>query len=457
MGKQTEEHKEAVISAPPALIEASWPPVRAILRVIFIVLIVIAALWILLKLTTVILLIVLSIFFAYLVSPLVEMLRRPLRIAGRRIVMPRVAAIALAYLIIFAGILAVIYFVVPQLVSQFPQFSEQAQSYGKIISGKTQQLNEYLTQHKMPGAMVDAINKAVPSILETIGASATFVLTSIAGWVVYVPWLILIPILSFFLLKDVDSFRRSALQMLPRGRWRWRGDEFFQDVNSTLAAYIRAQLTASLFIGSVCAGGFAVMGLPSPLVLGLIAGLFEFVPMLGPVLIAIIAALIAVFHSGVSSALIVLVFLGVLRIVQDYAIYPRLIGHGIHLHPLAIILAILCGEKLAGVAGVFLAIPVVAIVTVSYRHWMEHRGSEGLADLLEDDLNAVVDELAGITPRESEEPNDAPSSHPARMAGTTDTAPFETAPYPTSHTTPDEMARERPDLTTGELQLPVED
>ena len=66
------------------------------------------------------------------------------------------------------------------------------------------------------------------------------------SYLIYLPWLILIPILAFFLLKDAESFRRSALLMLPRGRWRWRGDEFFQDINSTLAAYIRAQLTACL-------------------------------------------------------------------------------------------------------------------------------------------------------------------------------------------------------------------
>jgi len=452
VGNQSNEPKEAVVIASPSLIESSWPPVRAILRVILITLAVVAVLWILLKLTTIILLIVLSIFFAYLVAPLVEVIRRPLKIAGRRFAIPRAGAIALAYLLILAGILAVIYFIVPQLVNQFPQFSEQAQSYGKIISDKTQQFNQYLTEHRMPGAMVDAINKAVPFMLEKIGASATFVLTSIAGWVVFIPWLVLIPILSFFFLKDADSFRRSALQMLPRGRWRWRGDEFFQDVNSTLAAYIRAQLTASLFIGAVCAGGFAVLGLPSPLVLGLIAGLFEFVPMLGPALIAIIAGLIAVFHSGLSSALMVLLFLAVLRVIQDYIVYPRLIGHGIHLHPLAIILAILSGEKLAGVAGVFLAIPIVAVMTVSYRHWMEHRGSEGLADLLEPEGAAQPAAVASVI---VEVPVSADWKDSPPTADTSEDVP-PTVHHPTSRTTPAEMARERPDLTTGELKLPSE-
>jgi predicted PurR-regulated permease PerM len=441
-----QETKEVAEIAARAVIEASWPPTRVILRVIFIIMVVAAALWIIFKLTTVILLVVLSVFFAYLVSPLVEFLRSPRSIAGRTLAVPRVVAIVIAYLLIFAGVFVAIYFLVPQLGNQFPEFAQQAQSYGKTISAKTQNLNEYFKQHRMPDSVVRAVNNAVPSIIEKVGGSVSVVLTSIAGWVVYIPWLVLIPILSFFFLKDADTFRRSALHMLPRGRWRWRGDEFFQDVNSALAAYTRAQLTACLFIGAVCAAGFALIGLPSPLVLGLIAGLFEFVPLVGPLVIVILTALVAILHSGFASALVVLLFLGVLRIVQDYFIYPRLIGHGIHLHPLAVIMAILCGAELAGVAGIFLAIPMVAVVTVSYRHWLEHRGREGLADLLEADLgDASADESNveglsgdGTLPRDIQS---GPSSVPE---------------HPTSHTTPEEMARKRPDLLSGELKLPVE-
>jgi predicted PurR-regulated permease PerM len=85
------------------------------------------------------------------------------------------------------------------------------------------------------------------------------------------------------------------------------------------------------------------------------------------------------WHRGLG----VVVFLGIVRIVHDYVIYPRIIGHGMPLHPFAVIVAILCGAALAGVPGVFLAIPTVAILSVGYRHWLEHRGSEGLvADLL---------------------------------------------------------------------------
>jgi predicted PurR-regulated permease PerM len=221
--------------------------------------------------------------------------------------------------------------------------------------------------------------------------------------------------------------------MLPRGRWRWRGDEFFQDVNSTLAAYIRAQLMACLLIGVICTTGFLVMGVPYPLVLGILAGLLEFIPLVGPLTLAVSAMLIASFYS-VNLALGVLLFLGVLRIAQDYVIYPRIIGQGIHLHPLAVILAILAGAELAGITGIFLAIPVIAIATVSYRHWLEHKGSEGLvADLL----------------KPAEEAMTAPASSDHTVADKDGAKPT----HPTDSTTPEEMTRARPDLTSGELKM----
>ncbi len=432
-----EEAKDVARTAARAAVEASWPQTRVVLRVIIIVLAVAITIWIILKLTGVILLLVLSVFFAYLVSPLVDFLRRPLKIGVRERVMPRVLAISLAYLVIVGAIIIAFYVLVPRLGNQFPEFAQQARGYWRDLGSNTQRLNDYLRQ-RMPGHVMEIINRETPVIIEKVSGTVSSVLQHMLSWLAYIPWLILIPILSFFFLKDVEQFRRSALQMLPKGRWRWRGDEFFQDVSGTLAAYTRAQLTACVFIGVVCSIGFALFGLPSPLVLGFIAGVFEFVPLMGPLLIAVLAVIVATLHAGPFSALMVLLFLGVLRVVQDYFIYPRLIGQGIHLHPLAVILAILSGAELAGVAGIFLAIPVVAILTVSYRHWLEHRGSEGLADLLEPapsgDEEMPGDAVYTLDPSQQSAP---PRLHP--------------------DTTPEEMARARPDLTTGELKMPVED
>lgn len=404
---------------------ATWVQTRVVLRIIAILLAVAALLWVVYKLTAVLLLLVLSIFFAYLVAPLVDLVEKPVNLGGRVIKIPRGLAIGVVYLFLFTVVGAGIYFLVPQFAAQFPEFKQQATGYYKKISETSDRINQYFTEHRMPQGMVKAVNDTILGVIARGGEIASLAFEHALGWIIFLPWLVLIPILSFFLLKDADSFRRSALAMLPRGRLRWRGDEFFQDINSTLAAYIRAQLTACFLIGAVCSIGFALIGFPSPLVLGLIAGMLEFVPLVGPLCVAILVALLALLHNGWGMVLVALLFLGVLRVVHDYVVYPRIIGHGIHLHPLAVIFAILAGAEIAGVAGIFLAIPAIAILTVAYRHWLEHRGSETFAEVIEE---AVVDVEAE-----------------AAMNST----------HPTAATTAEEMARVRPDLLTGELKPPT--
>lgn len=411
-----EEVKEVAETVAVATAETNSLHTRAVLRVIFVVLTVAAFLWLLYALEGVLLVVVLAIFFAYLISPLVEVVRRPFTLRKREHYMPRVLAVGIVYIAIFGSIGLTTYLLAPGIGTQLTEFVKQSPTYLTTAQGRAQSLNKYYQRLKLPPAAQKTLNDTATRALEGAGERVTQGLRGMVEWIAYLPYLVLIPILAFFLLKDADSFRRSALQMLPRGRLRWRGDEFFQDVNHTLAAYIRAQLIACLLIGTICTIGFYIIGVPYALVLGVLAGMLEFIPLVGPLTVAVLAALVASFYS-VGQVVTVVVFLLVLRIVHDYVIYPRIIGSGIHLHPLAIILAILCGEELAGLAGIFLAIPVVAIISVTYRHWLEHKGSEGLvADFLKPVEQAV-------TPVPSDNAVSAPALPPQPAVATSSAPP----------------------------------
>ncbi|HZI19052.1 MAG TPA: AI-2E family transporter [Pyrinomonadaceae bacterium] len=360
---------------------------RSLLWVAFLVLILYYSIevvrWFFQALTGVLLVIVLAVFFAYLIAPLVEFARRPFRLFGQKRELPRWLAISVVYVALFGSLTVGAWVLLPQLGNQLGELAKSAPTYLTNARERAVSLNDFYRRMNLPPAVRDYANGQVNNTLDQIGG---YVRSEGVGNAVHflgkLPWLVLVPILAFFFLKDADAFRRSALRILPQGRLRWRGDEFFQDVNSTLAAYIRAQLIACLLIGTICTGLFLVLGLRYALVLGVVAGMLEFIPLLGPVTVAIIAGLVGSFDSG-GKAVLVLLLLGALRIFHDYFTYPRIIGSGIHLHPLAVILSILAGHELAGVAGIFLAIPVVAILTVTHRHWLEHRGSSGLvADLL---------------------------------------------------------------------------
>lgn len=441
MSERKEEVEEAAQTAAVAATKAALPQTRAILRVVLIVLAalisVLVGWWILRALTGVLLLLVLSIFFAYLIAPLVEFVHRPLYMRGREHIMPRALAIGIVYLALFGSLGLSLWFLLPRLGTQITEFAKKAPDYITSARARSQGLNRFYENYQIPEAVRKKISENVTSLIETAGRYTGESLWAFIYEILSIlPFLILIPILAFFLLKDAESFRRSALRMLPRGRWRWRGDEFFQDVNSTLAAYIRAQLIACLLIGVVCTIGFYFIGVPYFFLLGLLAGMLEFIPLVGPLVVAVLAAGITSFYS-LKQAIVVALFLGILRIVHDYVIYPRIIGQGVHLHPLAVILAILSGAEIAGVAGIFLAIPVIAIATVSYRHWMEHRGSEGL--------------VAEILKPAEPEPAAAMNGEVVLSALPAPTA--KQLSHPSGSTTPEQMARARPDLTTGELNL----
>jgi predicted PurR-regulated permease PerM len=112
-----------------------------------------------------------------------------------------------------------------------------------------------------------------------------------------------------------------------------------------------------------------------------LAGVLEFIPLVGPLVLATVAAVVGALHAPIL-ALWAVGFLGVLRLVEDYVIYPRLMRRGIHLHPLAVILAVLAGAELDGVAGMFLSVPTVALATVVYRHWLEWRSGDDEVNVL---------------------------------------------------------------------------
>lgn len=364
----------ARLSEPP---ELPRPPrlsvTRITVQVLAVVLAALAILWALRRLQSVLLLLMLAVFFAYLIAPLVTFLRARLVVRGRSLPLP--LAIGVVYLVLFGALTAIVALLLPVVSDQFAALSREGPSYLAKAQTRLQLWQRYEQSH-FPKAVRDAVDGAANTGLLAAGEWFQKGLLPFLGTLVaHLPWLVLVPILAFFLLKDAALFRTAALRAFPRGRLRWRGDDFFQDVNQTLASYVRAQLIACLIVGAVCSVGFALIGVPYAVVLGIAAGLVEFVPLAGPVTIAVVAVAFAAFHSG-GQALATAIFLAVLRIVEDYVIYPRIIGSGIHLHPLAIILAILCGAELGGLPGIFLSIPIVAVVSVAFRHWREHRAQD---------------------------------------------------------------------------------
>lgn len=320
-------------------------------------------------------LILLSVFFAYLIDPLVKMIRFPFEKSNIERFMPRSLAIGIAYAVVFTVLGLGIANIAPRVVEQAKEFGTNLPTYGAAMRARTKDLSLRFNRLRIPEEIQAELNKKVTDLGSDVTAAVGNFLLAI---VTYLPWLILVPILAFFFLKDVNMFRLGVLRAFPAGQWRMLAEAILQDVNTTLAAYTRAQLTSCFLIGLICTIGFYLLGLKYALLLGIVAGTFEFVPLIGPATIGLIVILTAAFSDEPWKALYVAIFLIVLRVIQDYILYPRIVRGGIHLHPLAIILSVLAGEQVAGIPGVFIAIPIVAVATVIHRHVLEHMGSRSL-------------------------------------------------------------------------------
>lgn len=339
-------------------------------------------------------LIVLSIFFAYLIDPLVRFIRRPFKERQLERLMPRSLAIAIAYVIVFSVLGVAISSLAPRVADQARQFAVNVPAYAKSAQESLTRLATRYERAKIPKEFQDEITNKIAELGGTLAEKIPVWLGIFAIGVISVtPWIILVPILSFFFLKDVQLFRISFLRVFPSGRWRARAEGLLADINTTLAAYTRAQMISCVLIGVVCTAGFYAFGLNYALLLGIIAGIFEFIPLIGPLVIGLTATTVASVSDSPRTGLYVAIFLIVLRLIHDYVTYPRIVRDGIHLHPLAIIVSVLAGEQIGGIAGVFLSIPIVALATVVYKHVLEHSGSTGLfAGWLETKETVVIEE-----------------------------------------------------------------
>jgi predicted PurR-regulated permease PerM len=344
---------------------------RVVLQVLAIIGGVAVGLWALHRLASVVLVLILAGLFAYVVAPLVQLAGRPVHFAGRSHRLSRAGAIALVYVLIAGAASGGAALLLPSASDQINDMLARAPAYGASIVTWEHAWSRSYERLRIPLELRRSIDQSTlaagQSAVEFIRGS----LLALVGALSYLPWLMLIPIVAFFLLKDAATLRRTFIRALPH-HGQLRGHRLFEELNATLAAYTRAQLLACALVGVLCGVGFAILGIPYPVVLGVLAGVLEFIPLVGPLVLAALAATIGALHAPMLGLWAVL-FLSILRLVEDYVIYPRLIRRGIHVHPLAVILAVLTGAELGGIAGMFLAVPAAAIASVLYRHWVDWR------------------------------------------------------------------------------------
>ncbi len=170
--------------------------------------------------------------------------------------------------------------------------------------------------------------------------------------------LILVPVLSFFILKDGVWIRRALIQAFDPGA-RALVAGILTDLHLLLARYMRALLLLALATFISYVGFLTLMGVPYSLLLAGIAGMLEVIPVVGPLTGAVVIVLVAAF-SGYPHLLWLVVIMAVYRVFQDYVLSPYLMSEGVKVHPVLVLLGVIAGEQIAGIPGMFFAVPLIA-------------------------------------------------------------------------------------------------
>jgi predicted PurR-regulated permease PerM len=307
-----------------------------------------------------------AVLFAYLLEPLVSLVQRRSRLSRGS----RALAILQVYLILLLIISGIILGIGPRvadegrkLAAALPGLLDQMSS-GRIVTqlgGKhgwsfdTQaRVQEFFAAHR--GAIV--------AWASDFGARATMLLANTV-------WLIVIPILAIFFLRDGRGFADSVIQTAERSPQRQFVSSIVDDLNLMLAGYIRAQLILAGLSLVVYTVMLLLLRAPYAIILGIVGGAMEFIPVAGPLVAALVIFGVA-FLSGYHHLFLLALFLALWRLVQDYVSSPRIMGGKLELHPLAALFAILAGGEIAGVIGVYLSIPIMAALRILWRRWQKY-------------------------------------------------------------------------------------
>ncbi|HEV3474080.1 MAG TPA: AI-2E family transporter, partial [Actinomycetota bacterium] len=322
---------------------------------------------------------VVALIGVYLLNPIVTRMER----RG----VPRILGTLITYLIA-GGILAtVLTFTIPVVADQIRSF---ARSAPEIIDRAAGGLRDLAERFDLP-VTGDAATPTGEGVIDFFGRLLSFTRGLFDLAIVF----ILGPILAFYFLVDAPKIKRGIRALIPSNR-RAEAEALFQRIGKAIGGFFRGQLLVSLFVGVSSAIALFIVGLPFWAVVGLVAGITNLIPLIGPFIGGIVAIIIAFTTGESGGGLLSLepgwplavgsaVALLIVQQIDNHIMSPNIVARTVQLHPVTVMLGLLAGGTLLGLWGMLLAVPTLATVKILLLHAWDTRmqwpppGPEGVA------------------------------------------------------------------------------
>jgi predicted PurR-regulated permease PerM len=295
----------------------------------------------------------------YLLNPVVSALER----RG----VPRVAGAGIVYLLFLCIVALIVSLLVPvvarqvsQVVEHFPEYLDDAQAYVRRVAARFgQEPNFRLDADQVRAWLTAEDNRQTVTRYLTGLRSVTTSLLS--GLIIFV----IGPVMAFYLLVDLPRLERGAMALIPPGR-RDEIRGLMDRIGQAVGGFFRGQLLVALFVGVASSIGLWLIGLPFWLLVGMVAGVFNLVPLVGPFIGGGLAVIIALISGQPLKAVWAALVLLVVQQIDNHLISPNVMGRTVQLHPVVVMLALLVGASFAGLFGMLVIVPLVAVVKIVF-------------------------------------------------------------------------------------------
>ena len=306
--------------------------------------------------------ILIAVFFALALDPLVNLLmRRGIRRRG--------LAIGTTYLLLLGVVLVLGATFIPTLVDEVNSFVDAVPQYVEDLTKGRGRLGFLETDYHLVERVREAV--AGTDLSRILGVSGTAVAVT-KGVVTVIVATITIVVLTFFMLLEGPRWIERLYGLLPEGsepRWRRIGN----DIYATVGGFVAGALAIALLAGITSSLLLIVLGVSYAIALGLVVFLLDLIPLAGATIASVLVTTVAVLDRGWTVGLIVLGWFIVYQQFENHVLYPLIYSKTVALSPLTILVAVLIGASLAGVLGALAAIPIAGTIQVLLRHWLEAR------------------------------------------------------------------------------------
>lgn len=286
---------------------------------------------------------------------------------------PRVLAIIVVFGIIIALLILTIVFLIPSMINQlnilYKEIPNFIENYQNLILSIKPQLSKFINPADVEILLKESLSELQKGVL---GFSQTIIiyLSNIVSSITF--GIVIIPLILFYLMRDLVIFKENLYIFVSRENKK-EFKEVLEEIDRIVSGFIRGRIIVCFIVGTLIGIGLYFLNLKFALIIGIVSGIFNFIPYLGPIVGVVLALIFALGQPWWTLLMIVVLFVLVNQLEAIY-LNPNILGKGLGLHPLTVILSILICGQLLGILGVLVAVPLAAILKVLAIRYLVREG-----------------------------------------------------------------------------------